>query len=386
LLHLIAQPLVRFGDILAMSRRMRTLLALSLVLIPASAVAQPVNPWPGDPLTEPPPNEPPPNEPPPGEPPPNEPPPSEPPPASASPPRHEPPPPKLPPPKPEAVLLMRQVAPVKHLTSTPTSLDMRASAPAPVVYTDPPTPATDMSESAEPSEPEGRRYPLELAERPLVLPAGVTELSIQLERYSFIERTPKSYGGVMEERQSTVVPDLSLTHAFPRIEVGVGIGVRAYGGIGIDTRSVPERVTLSAAFSTEGSDGRYAHSQFVGVVHKLWVEPQRAALVGSATMEIGEVRTYDETGDIVEGQLVAANTGLTLRVQAATRCALAFGLGFGVPVIATDALDAHSVVSGSASMLIAFDSWDLSFGGAFGDVTHDVVATLWAGIAKRWGL
>jgi hypothetical protein len=75
-----------------------------------------------------------------------------------------------------------------------------------------------------------------------------------------------------------------------------------------------------------------------------------------------------------------------LQVQAATRCALSFDAGLGLPVVATDTLDPHTVASVSASMLIAFDSWDLSFGGAFGDVTHDVVATLWAGIAKRWGL
>jgi hypothetical protein len=231
-----------------------------------------------------------------------------------------------------------------------------------------------------------RRYPFEIADRPLVLPPGVTELDVSFERRTFVNTKPDKYGYVMPGRTSSSTPDVAISHAFSRAELGLGVGQLGYAWIGFDTRAVPERVSFSLAFSSPHSDGSYAAAQTFAVSHKLWREPGHAALIGMAAIETEEVGVIDPNGALVTGEVLAAGSGLTLRAQATQKFALWFSGTAVLPVVSSFPVELDAVLSGSTGLVIAFDSWDIFATGGLGNVTQNVVTYLSLGFRKRWGL
>jgi hypothetical protein len=246
-------------------------------------------------------------------------------------------------------------------------------------------PRLSLPASVEESAPP-RRYPFEVVDRPLVLPPGVTELGVSYQRRTFVNTTPDQYGYVMPGRTSSSTPDFDLAHAFSRAELGIGIGQLVYGWVSLDTQGVPERMQFSASGAVPQPDGRYGYVQRLSATHKLWVEPRRAALVASGMVQAEEFRTYGENRSLVTGELIAAGVSLALRVQPAQKFALSFGGSTLTPLATSLPFELHSVFSGSAGALIAFDTWDITVDGALANLSADVVTFVSFGFRKRWGL
>jgi hypothetical protein len=230
-----------------------------------------------------------------------------------------------------------------------------------------------------------RRYPYELSARPLVLPPGVTEVGLAYQRFSATVTQPDSVGRVMTERAAVNYPDLYVSHAFSRAELGIGIGAAFYGWIAVDTKGRPQRVLVGLAFSAPQPDGRYFHSQGLTLSHKLFGGPE-TALVCHLSAYSHELDSYNDVGARVEGAYLVSRAAVTFQAQVSERFGVEFGGGVTVPVAQDADLHVGTTVSGSALMLLAAESWDFVLGFAIENPTEVFERSLTVGVRKRFGL
>jgi hypothetical protein len=218
-------------------------------------------------------------------------------------------------------------------------------------------------------------------DRPLVLPAGVTELGVSYRYRSYVDTDTGS-------RTGSGTPDVYLEHSFGRVTAGLGAGQLGYGWFAIDTRAFPQRVGFSVGFSAPQADDRYFHRQAIAVSHKL-IDPERLALLLGGGLELSEQGYPKDYGEFVEGQVLALGGWLALEFQLSTRVALNLGGSLGsldAPVIQSAELDARAALSAAMLWVIALDTWDLRLSGGLGNVTNNTIRSAMVGIQKRWGL
>jgi hypothetical protein len=232
-------------------------------------------------------------------------------------------------------------------------------------------------------------FPAAIAERPLVLPCGTTQLNVSWESRTYVEAMTDGMGNVSEKRIGffdDVTPDFRLAHTFRNVEVEAFLGERTGVNISIDTFSIPGEVYVGAAFSNVQLDGRYNHSQYAGVINKFRLVPERLAIHAGASVAVGEALGILD-GMSVEGGIVTVSAGASVYVQLGWRFAASAGLGTGAPLWQTDGFRAHGHLDASTYFYLGLRRWDVYVGGNLFDITRSDPATFFTlGVKKRWGV
>jgi hypothetical protein len=241
-------------------------------------------------------------------------------------------------------------------------------------------------ESAEVPQPP-RSYPYEVSARPLVLPPGVTELGLAYTRRSVTlvgVQSYDTYGNVMDTRVSSQTPDIYISHAFARAELGIGVGQLAYAWAAIDTQSVPSRVSITAAFSGPQPDDSYGHTQEISISHKVAASAS-TALTAGVSADLHEVGGPNAAGRFA-GTYLDAAPAIGFDGQVSPGFALSFGAAAVIPLSHSVDVSTHAIMAASARMTIAFDTWDIVVGGSIANPTERAATTFVLGLRKRWGL
>ena len=282
-------------------------------------------------------------------------------------------------------------APKEPPTPSPVSLKMRRDGdwiahPAPKIRPHRIRRETQVLVQSEDVSP-ARIYPYEVSARPLVLPPGVTELGLAYMRMSATVLGASSYdpyGNAMDKRVTSQTPDVYISHAYSRVELGIGVGQLAYAWAAVDTQGFPGRVSVSAAFSGPQPDNSYGHGQGISFTHKL-VSNENTGLTAGLSADLHEVAGTDGSSRY-EGLYVNAVPAISFDGQVSPSFALSFGTGALLPVAHSAAVSVEAIMVANARMTIAFDTWDIVAGGSIANPTERAVTLFILGIRKRWGL
>jgi hypothetical protein len=231
------------------------------------------------------------------------------------------------------------------------------------------------------------RYPIELVDRPLVMPGGVTQFDPSMQFRTYVQQTVDASGNSTYKRTGFFenrTPDLSLSHVFGPVQVGVGLGVYFNTYATMLVSSLPVAVRISALFSAVQPDGRYFHSQTVGATYKHLTIPHRLAIVGRVSASLEEVRAI-YSGVEVEGLNTDANASITGIVQLARHWSVYVGLRTNVPIYKTADFNVGVSVGAATGVELTFRKWDFFIDTAMGLDRHPSTF-LNIGFAKRWGL
>ncbi len=275
--------------------------------------------------------------------------------------------------------------------SSSQNADVPAALPAAGLAVPPPPAAAPSSAVAVlPTKPEHRdRYPVEFVDRPLVHPAGMTVFDPSYQFRTHVERYTDASGVVRYRRTGfadDMTPDLSVSHAFGPVDVGVGLGVLARVHASTAIPTLPVAIGVGAGFGAPQPDRRYYHSQYIRIVYKRVLVPQRVALFGSATADLAEARLFDAMDMLVEGIEVSGSGGVSVELQLSRHWCVVGRVNGGVPLYKTAAFDVHAGLGTGASVLLGFRKWDFFVDADLGDVTRRPSTFLNIGFAKRWGL
>jgi hypothetical protein len=230
------------------------------------------------------------------------------------------------------------------------------------------------------------RYPLEITDRPLALPAGATVFDIAMSFISFVLETDEMGNAIAKDRLYRRRGSLGLSHAFGNVEVGASLGTHDAGAsIRIATRSIPAVVDLSAWISPEQPDGRDARGQHMGIAHNVVVAPGRFAIFSSAGVSLVEARIFiapDTLGDV---HVVDIGARVVAEVQLARRLGVYASVGTSVPVAHSSSYDVKATIGTGATLLFALRRWDFWTSCSLG-LERDPPTSLSFGITKRWGI
>jgi hypothetical protein len=257
----------------------------------------------------------------------------------------------------------------------PPSPSPRATVPSPAV----PAPSA--------APPRTERYPIELVDRPLVMPSGVTRFDPSMQFRTHVQETVDASGdstykrtGFFENR----TPDLSLSHVFGPVQVGVGVGIffNAYATMLVS--SLPLSVGLNASFGVVQLDSSYFHSQTIGATYKHLAVPHRLAIVGKLSASLEEVRAI-YSGVAVEGLNTDGTASISGIVQLARHWSVYVGARTTAPIYKTADFNVSVNAGASAGVQLTFRKWDFFIDTAMGLDRHPSTF-LNIGFSKRWGL
>jgi hypothetical protein len=259
------------------------------------------------------------------------------------------------------------------IATTPEDADV--TAPRPIAA---PAPATKTD-----------RFPVAMPDRPLVLPAGATELELSYGFVTRVEAVADVMGNVMYERTGFAddyTPELRVSHAFGRFEVGGFIDNEVMRAtLDVDTGAIPEVVAIAASFIYY-TDGRYSYTQSLAARHQVVLVPGRFAVSGGASVYLNERKA---TVDAMtrEGYVVGGNVGVRATVQLPARFAFQCGPYVGGPFRQSPDFEVQVALGVQGHVFYALRKWDFYIGGALNNITSDFVSTYFTlGFRKRWGL
>jgi hypothetical protein len=261
-------------------------------------------------------------------------------------------------------------------TDTPPAAPPSAAPPA--ALPPPPPPSAESPKSKEP-------YPIELVDRPLVLPGGATELDVWWQIQTSLQRTTDANGIEMRERSSQQTPALSVGHVFGPIKVSIDLAIGAQIRFEMLVPGQPIRLWLSASTLVPQPDHRYHIDQVANVTYKRAVIPHRLALLAEATVVLAEARLHDEAGINVEGVYVYSGAGASAEVQLAQRWCLSAGIFGGGHLYKSVPFDLHAQPGASFGIRFLLRRWDFYVNGASSLAFHPS-ATIHIGFEKRWGI
>ena len=243
---------------------------------------------------------------------------------------------------------------------------------------------------AEPVDP-AWAYPIEVADRPQLLPFGVFQLDFSLDRSSYIQDVVDANGNTTK-----VVTSSGHTHdADLTLEVGVGtveINARVVNdlaqlGAGVDIGFG----VVSAAFQyyQQQSYRPYDYGQVISYSYRYVAIPKLLRLDASAAVRLEEyslVSTADATIVPVSGSILSAGVGAAATVQLARRVALSAGGSVGGPVAYSAGLvsERGPELGAYAALQLCSHRWDLYLQGGADDVTRIALPYAAVGFLHRW--
>lgn len=234
------------------------------------------------------------------------------------------------------------------------------------------------------------RYSIAIPDRPLVLPAGATELEISYEFRTYVVKVIDQMGNVFYRRTGFAddrTPDFRVAHALGPFELSAGLGELARVQIKYDTKAAPGEVYVGAGFSAVQNNGSYHHNQYAGALHKIVLMPGRLSVVGGASLRLYEQLAYVDSMS-VEGEAVTADASAVAYVQVWQRFAISTGVGAGARLWESEAFGGDKTsLSPFLYTYLGLYKWDFYVGGNLFNVTHGRPSTFFTfGFKKRWGL
>lgn len=238
---------------------------------------------------------------------------------------------------------------------------------------------------AQPADDAGKEpYPIELVDRPLVLPRGATELSVNELFRTYLQTMTDANGIETREREWDYGPGFSIGHVFGPIEVSIDVQDPVQLRFDMLVPEQPIRVSLTTSTLAPQRDGRYHIDQVAYVTYKRAVIPHRLALLAGASVVLAETRIR-EAGQEIEGVYVRVGAGGTAEVQVARRVCISAGASIGGYVYQSAPFGFHGRPSASLTITFLLRRWDF-FVDSHWSIESAPAASAFVGFTKRWGI
>jgi hypothetical protein len=219
-------------------------------------------------------------------------------------------------------------------------------------------------------------YPVELVDRPVVLPDGATALDVSWDFRTYVQNGMRT--GVTDNTD----PDLSISHAIGPVWAGIGVAHDGYAWVDVDLGG--PALLFGGTFSAPQPDDSYRYSQHAAVIYKGMIVPGTLAAYGSATAYLAELGgpPMQPSGHVIS---IDPRAGLELQID--PHWALTLASELFVPVQHSSALSERVALEVTAQALFAIRRWDFYLGGSLYDVTRSGPSTFVSlGFTKRWGI
>lgn len=219
-------------------------------------------------------------------------------------------------------------------------------------------------------------YPVELVDRPVVLPDGATELDVGWDFRTYVQN------GMRTGFTDNADPDISVSHAIGPVWGGIGVAHDGYAWVDVDLGG--PALAFGATFSAPQQDDSYSYSQHAGVIYKRAVVPDTLAAYGSATAYLAELRGPPMSPS---GHVISIDPRAGLELQVDPHWAVTVASELYVPVQYSSGFTERVSLATTAQVLFAIDRWDFYINGSLYDITRSGPSTFVSlGFTKRWGI
>ncbi|MDB4956255.1 MAG: hypothetical protein JWO36_3824 [Myxococcales bacterium] len=232
-------------------------------------------------------------------------------------------------------------------------------------------------------------YPLAIADRPILLNAGMTELDISADFPTFLKTD--AMGNPTTTRSGFADngrPGFAVTHSFGPVQVTAGVGPLFYGAVSWKTRAVPAVLSISltsnlSARTDPPSD--FYDAQSFAVSHKVVVSPGRFAVYGRASAALIEYSTRLDRGMASAGHIVWLSAHASGELQITPRLGMYFGASVRGPASESSNFHDTSTLASDIELRMALGTWDLYGSFELSNLTSTLLTYTSFGFSKRWG-
>jgi hypothetical protein len=227
-------------------------------------------------------------------------------------------------------------------------------------------------------------YPTNGVERPIVLPAGITEASISIN----LSEVTTTTGDEMTETSIGSELDIGVAHSLGPVEVfgrllGNSNGPRlsTTGLLKLGRGAVVATIATQVARRTPG----YQHSQSLGYAWKMPLVRQRFAVVTNGGGTLTEFAFRHADGSPVEGVAFDVSAGVFGQVQLMPQLALRLGPNVSVPLAQPAELDRKTSLLVLSELVFSLRRWDFFAQFLIANVTRSRDPFGSFGFVHRWG-
>jgi hypothetical protein len=233
-------------------------------------------------------------------------------------------------------------------------------------------------------------YPIEITDRPLLLPSGVISLDISLDRSSYIQNSVDANGNMTRFVTSSGHEhdaDITAGYGFGPVEVDARIVFQlAQLGASIDLGSGLGIVTAAFQYYEQLSYRPYDYAQYLAYDFKIDAIPKLLRFTGGASAHLAELSLTPMGAAAASGTTIAVTAGGGATVQIQRRVALSVGASVGKVVSYSPGLlsDTGPDLEGYATLNVSFHRWDLYAQGGYDYVSGMALPFAAIGFVHRW--
>jgi hypothetical protein len=234
-------------------------------------------------------------------------------------------------------------------------------------------------------------YPIEVVDRPLVLPSGVWRLDVSLDRTWYAQRIVDASGNM-----TTILTSSGHEHdADIALAIGAGGRVEIFGHVVFQLAEVGAAVLLDPDLGTVSvsvqdylstSYRQYEYEQHLGYSFVRTLIPQLLRIGAGVGAQLSELSVTPSGQPAMSGTVVSVSAGVQGIVQLHRRVALFAGVSMGGPISYSTGLvtDAHPTLHTYGTLNVGFHRWDLYAQGGADDLTRTTSPWASVGFVHRW--